>query len=129
MRRLLLAAPLLGLGCVMYDDSYVIPGRDPVSSVEVLELRRNGASDDTILARIYSEGVNRKLNADDIIMLKQQGVSDAVIQAMLQAPITTPVEGRVVRSRRTYYNHDADNLFFFGLGWLFGRGHHGHWRH
>ena len=49
---------------------------------DAVEMTRAGLSDSIIIQHIRSHGVVSSLNANDLIALKQQGVSDGVIAAM-----------------------------------------------
>src|SRR5271170_7780732 len=53
---------------------------------QVLQLAQAKVGDDTIIAYIKNSGSSYGLNADQIIYLKQQGVADSVITAMLNQP-------------------------------------------
>ena len=53
---------------------------------QILQLEQAKVSDDTIIAYIRNSGSSYSLNADQIIYLRQQGVSDAVITVMLNQP-------------------------------------------
>jgi hypothetical protein len=53
---------------------------------QIMKLAQAKVSEDTIMAYIKSSGNSYGLNADQIIYLRQQGVSDAVITAMLSQP-------------------------------------------
>ncbi len=53
---------------------------------QIVKLAQAKVSDDTIIAYIKNSGNSYGLNADQIIYLRQQGVSDAVITAMLNQP-------------------------------------------
>src|ERR1035437_6689840 len=53
---------------------------------QILKLVQAKVSDDTIIAYIRNSGNGYGLNADQIIYLRQQGVSDAVLSAMLNQP-------------------------------------------
>ena len=53
---------------------------------QVLQLLQANVGDSTIIAYIKNSGNSYGLNADQIIYLRQQGASDAVITAMLQQP-------------------------------------------
>ena len=63
---------------------------------EVVRLAQANINDDTIIAYIKSTRTDYKLSADQMLYLRQQGVSEAVIKAMLvqpipvAAPATTP---------------------------------------
>lgn len=53
---------------------------------EILRLKQAAVGDDTIIAYIKNSGNSYGLNADQIIYLRQQGVSDAVVSTMLNQP-------------------------------------------
>jgi hypothetical protein len=53
---------------------------------QILQMSQAKVGDDAITAYIKNSGSSYGLNADQIIYLKQQGVSDAVITAMLNQP-------------------------------------------
>ena len=53
---------------------------------QILQLAQAKVGDDTIIAYIKNSGNSYGLNADQIIYLKQQGVSGAVITTMLNQP-------------------------------------------
>jgi hypothetical protein len=53
---------------------------------QVLQLSQAKVGDDTIIAYIKNSGNSYGLNADQIIYLRQQGLSDAVITTMLNQP-------------------------------------------
>jgi hypothetical protein len=56
---------------------------------EILRLTQAKVGDDTVIAYIKNSGNGYALNADQIIYLRQQGVSDAVINVMLIQPKTS----------------------------------------
>lgn len=53
---------------------------------QILQLEQAKIGDATIIAYVKNSGTSYGLNADQIIYLRQQGVSDAVITAMLSQP-------------------------------------------
>lgn len=55
---------------------------------QIIQLTQAKVSDDTIVAYIRNSGNSYGLNADQIIYLRQQGVSDNVINVMLNQPKT-----------------------------------------
>ncbi len=65
---------------------------------EIVRLVQAKVSDDTILAYIRYAPRNYALDADEILYLKQQGVSEAVIMAMMipSAPSTAPMSTATV---------------------------------
>ncbi|MFZ0827366.1 MAG: hypothetical protein WAO02_08070 [Verrucomicrobiia bacterium] len=56
------------------------------STAQILKLEQAKISDDTIIAYIKNSGNSYNLDATQIISLRQQGVSDAVLTAMLSQP-------------------------------------------
>jgi len=53
---------------------------------QIMQLAQAKVSDDTIIAYIKNSGNSYGLNADQIIYLRQQGISSAVITTMLSQP-------------------------------------------
>src|SRR4051812_30054900 len=53
---------------------------------DVVRLARGHASDDTIVAFVKNGGRAYNLGASEILYLRQQGVSDPVVTAMLSQP-------------------------------------------
>jgi hypothetical protein len=53
---------------------------------QILKLKQAEVGDDTVIAYIKNSGNSYGLDADQIIYLRQQGISDAVLKAMLQQP-------------------------------------------
>jgi hypothetical protein len=53
---------------------------------QILQLEQAKVGDDTIIAYIKNSGNSYGLNADQIIYLRQQGVSSAVLNTMLSQP-------------------------------------------
>ena len=81
-----------GLASVVHGQTSNPPPAVPAQSAqlspavqEVLKLAHADVSDDTIVAYINSSGAVYNLNASDIVYLRQQGVSNPVITAMLNA--------------------------------------------
>ena len=58
---------------------------------DVVSLSQAGLSDDVIRTHIARHGVSRQLSTQNLIAMKQQGVSDAVIQAMQAPPVVDVV--------------------------------------
>jgi hypothetical protein len=58
----------------------------PYGAPQILQLSQAKVGDDTIAAYIRNSGYSYTLSADQIMYLKQQGVSDAVITTMLNQP-------------------------------------------
>jgi hypothetical protein len=58
----------------------------PYAVTQVLELEQAKIGDSTVIAYIKSSGTSYNLTASQIVFLRQQGASDAVITAMLSQP-------------------------------------------
>jgi hypothetical protein len=84
------AAVLLGAGANVCRAQALPPGVQ-----DVVKLAQAGVSDDIILSQIKNTGASYNLTADQIILLKNQGVSQPVIKALLSGsgaptPATIP---------------------------------------
>ncbi|HXG62286.1 MAG TPA: hypothetical protein VNO22_12965 [Planctomycetota bacterium] len=113
---LTLCGSLLLGGCVAYEHRSYDPGVTPVSHNEVVAMTRAGYSEAAILERIRKDGVERRPTADDIVALKEQGVSSAVLNALLEAPVTVP---RPARETRTVV-YDYEPAILVGAAAVFG---------
>ena len=56
----------------------------PLSLEDIVNLSRNGSSDEIIIGQIYNTGSVYRLSADQIVYLQNNGVRDRVIQVMQQ---------------------------------------------
>ena len=63
-------------------------GKNAVTLDDVIAMSKAQVSDDVIAQHVRIHGVVRQLQATDIIMLQQEGVSPAVIRAMQEPPIS-----------------------------------------
>src|SRR5664279_601597 len=66
---------------------------------QIVQLAQAKVSDDTIIAYIKNSGNSYGLNADQIIYLRQQGISSPVIMTMLNQP--RPVSYTHLRAHET----------------------------
>ncbi|MBI4566288.1 MAG: hypothetical protein HY716_16515 [Planctomycetes bacterium] len=125
-------APALLAGCIIHEERSrtVLPAVEPLTVPEIIELSRGGIGDEAIKRNLARHGVVSALTTEDILLLKQNDVSDAVIEAAIEAPVRAPQPARVIHERRVYYD-DYEPAWMFGLGALFGyaAGHHGHYGH
>ena len=72
-------------------NSQATPVSLPPGMVDVIGLAKAGFSEDGILAKVKRAGVSYDLTTEQMIYLKNQGVSENVISALLQAgPTTSP---------------------------------------
>lgn len=84
-----LAAALVAAGLTVMDVSVRAQDASSANSLsapvkEILQLQQAKVGDDTIIAYIKNSGNSYELNADLIIHLRQEGLSDSVLTAMLQ---------------------------------------------
>lgn len=59
-----------------------------ISVDEVIQLSKLKTSDDVIIDTIRSSGLDERISATDVVRMKQEGVSDAVIQALLDMRVS-----------------------------------------
>lgn len=64
-----------------------------VTIADVLAMTRNGVGESVIINHIYSTGLQRRIDTNEIISLHQQGVSENIINAMQQAPLRSSYSG------------------------------------
>jgi PBP1b-binding outer membrane lipoprotein LpoB len=125
MKRFLtatLAATLLG-GCVVHEHRTSIPGVTPVTKQEVLTMTSSGYTDEALLARIRQDGVERHPSAEDLVEMKNAGVSEAVMNEMLSAPVTVPRAPAETSTVEVVDYTPAVVVGFSIAAWLFGARH------
>jgi len=103
-------------GCVAYEQHTFIPGVTPVTRDEVVSMTRGGSPEGAILDRIRKDGVAARPTADDIVLMKSEGVSNGVMNAMLEAPVTRP---RAPQEHTTVV-YDPEPAVLIGIGALLG---------
>ena len=74
------------------------PPRGPLGITDVAQMAQQHVSDDVIISQIRSTGSVYRLSAEDVIWLKQNGVSDGVVVEM-QATGTRAPDEQVHRTR------------------------------
>ena len=77
------ASCLLAFACV------VCLAQQALTNDSVIKMSKAGLSDDLILQTINTQPVSFSTNASDLVALKQAGLSDRVIGAMLSPHLTT----------------------------------------
>lgn len=123
MRKLGPLALLVLSGCVYGTGAYYTteevagPPRQSVTVEDLRSLYKAGISDDVIVARIEAEGVAAKPTADQIAQLKQEGLSDRVIQAWVSAKVPAPTTRRVVYRSPYYYGGYYPYHYPYYGGW------------
>jgi len=101
-----------------------------VTEDEVVRMTQNRVGDDIIVNSIRTRGCLWDSNPDAVIRLKQQGVSDRVIQAMQNTGIHVPVAGG---SPPVYYGPPPPagvvvvGPGYYGPGYYYGRPYHRRW--
>ena len=94
-----------------------------VTPADVVSMTRAGLGEDVVVTQIRTRGMSQTLTTHDLIELKQQGVSDRVINAMQYQPRATTVVRQphpVVVER---YHHYPAPI------WHHGHHYHHHHRH
>lgn len=79
-----------------------------VSVDQVIHLTRAGVSDSVIITQIHTHGIPYRLQPNDLIVMKQSGVSDVVIQSMQTARLAgaaVAVPAPVYRDRVIVQEH------------------------
>jgi hypothetical protein len=109
-----LSGLLLG-GCVVSSGPYyrvrqVRPAG--LSSEEVLKMSKAGIADSVITEKLRSEGIARRPTADDVVSLKKEGLSDAVIDAMLTATVAPEQSVEVVYDY-PYYSYGYASPYYY----------------
>lgn len=108
----------------------------PPGVQDVVKLAHAGMGDDVILAQVRSAGASYALNADQIIYLKDQGVSEAVIKALLPGNVpavsttptaTPPPVVETAASPPVDFNYFHDQLAPYG-SWVEVEGYGQCWR-
>lgn len=100
----------------------------PIGVTDVVQMAQAHISDTVIISQMRSTGSVFQLSANDTIWLKQQGVSDVVVQEMLASANRAP--RRVYTATPVYaqpvYVYEPPPPVAVGVG--FGYTHRGHWR-
>ncbi len=76
--------------------------RGPMGVTDVAQMAQAHVSDDVILAQLQATGATFRLSAEDIIWLKQNGVSDRVVQQMQASGAAAPATVAVVAPAPVY---------------------------
>jgi outer membrane lipoprotein SlyB len=103
--------------------------RQQLGMIDVVQLAQTHVADEVIIAQIRSTGSVFHLSSNDTIYLKQQGVSDAVVQEMLLTANRYPrrvYTSTPVYTERVYVVDPDPPPVAVGVG--FGYTHYGRWR-
>jgi hypothetical protein len=104
MRTLLLLAAfaILGAGCK------TTPPPTPLTQTDIISMTKTGMTDQEIINRIDATRTVFRLSADNVVTLRQEGVSDRVVTYMLD----TYTRFAVAEERR-----QSSPPFSFGFGY------------
>lgn len=82
-------ATLLLAGCAAepYRVSRTVTTPGGLTTEEIVRMSKSGISDSVLVEKIRSDGVAARPTADQIASLKQDGLSDEVVKAMINAPV------------------------------------------
>jgi hypothetical protein len=94
-KKILVALALLG--------ALPLAAAADVSKEDVKKLAKAGLSDDVILSFIRANGPMARLSADDIVELKEAGVSERVLAVLAGTPIPAPAPRTLVSDGENAY--------------------------
>jgi len=77
-----------------------------VSLDDIVKLSKLKTSDEVILQMIQKEGLSKPVNFNDVLFLKQQGVSDRVIQYLVKLSDSTPQKVPAEQGKSVYINEN-----------------------
>ena len=110
-----------------------------LTSDEIVKMSKSGVSDDVVIEKIKEAGLAAKPTAEHLKSLKEQGLSDPVLKAMVDAPVTG-AEQRVTEyvyyPRRYYYPSYYPYSYYYpyyrwgypyGYGWPYWHGYYYWW--
>jgi len=83
----------------------------PLSLAEVISMTKAGLWDEDIIRRIDGTGTVFRLGADDVVRLRKEGVSDRVINYMME----TYTRAAVAEQHRQDYHFYGG--YYYGPGW------------
>lgn len=112
-----------------YQNAVAAQQAQSVTMADAISMTHAGLSDAVIINHIRTHGVAHRLNASDLIVLKQQGVSDPVVSAMQSIPgptvVRQPVAAPVIVEEH-YYPAPRPNWYYHQH---YHRPHPRHYRH
>ena len=114
-----------------------IQQNEPLSVADVKELARAGVSDELIISQIRNSRTIYRLSTAEIIGLKDEGVSENIIDFMINTQTQTPSEQyaagptRTAQIPETIYVAPRPGLVWIGGAWMWpgyhGGGYRGYW--
>lgn len=109
---LLFAVALTTIGCATR------PRPQPLSQSDIISMTKAGVADEEILRRIDGTRTVFRLSSEDVIRLRNEGVSDRVVNYMLDT-YTRYVADQ--ERRQAYYDYNWNYGFGFSYGYPFHR--------
>ena len=108
-----------------------------VSNTDVITMAHNGLSEDVIINHIRENGVQRRPEVSDVILLHKNGVGEATIAAMQTAPVGAPAPVYVAPAPRYVVPAPAPVIVheyyaprpYWGPSYYYGHHHHHHGHH
>ena len=76
---------------LQYNNAIAAERRAAVSMHQIVQMTDNGLGKNVIISQINNQGVDRRPSIDDLIVLKNRGVDEDVIQAFQNAPMAGAV--------------------------------------
>ena len=109
-------AVVLTIGCAT-----TAPRPPPLTQTDIISMTKASMTDEEIMRRIDGTRTVFRLNSDDVVRLRQEGVSDRVVTYMLD----TYTRAAVAEQRRqdAYYYDD----YYFHYGFYYGHPWHRWW--
>jgi len=114
---LALAATLVAVaGCSTLRSAF--RGPDPVTVAEIVDMSRDGVPPEEIVDQIQRSGTVYRLNAAELADLRQQGVSDEVIDEMQNTYLRSVAENQAMDDWGMY-SMGPDGFWYGGapMGW------------
>lgn len=130
-----LTASLVPAGCIYETGPYavreVVPGG--LTPDEVLRMSKAGLSESVLLEKIKAEGVATRPDAAQIESLRNEGVSQPVLDALLTASVRPPQERVTNYASADPYPYSYTPYGYWSAGyspyWYGGYGYYPYYRH
>jgi hypothetical protein len=112
----LCVAVVVATGCAT-----TVPRPAPLTQTDIVSMTKAGMTGEEIIRRIDATWTVFRLNSDDVVRLRQEGVSDRVVTYMLDTYTRAAMAEQ--RRRDAYYYDD----FYFHYGFYYGHPWHRWW--
>jgi len=109
---------VLLVGAVLVGCATPQPRPPPLTQADIISMVKAGTTDEDIMRRIDDTQTVFRLSSDDVIRLRNEGVSDHVVNFMLD----TYTRAAVAEQRRYDADYQFRYGFYYGHPW-----HHGWW--